>query len=245
MDRVIRLTTRVSPEIEMKGLYAMKAISFVVCTLVAVLAVSPAPAGEAPDAAPVAGPLPAIPNTPAAVEGLVYASKFTLEEGFTYYWFNAGTGEGCQERLTVDSGWLLVLKVDPKFVAPRQLAQPVLYVGDMTAERLNIGYRSGHVVAIVPGDVDLKTAPIYFGTPDLPERVDSEKAAAELNNATAAEIRPFSDDAVESANRRGGDTRSFQNKAEMLQLVVDLLKQYSPMEKELIATLVPTPVSAD
>ena len=94
----------------------------------------------------LAGP-PAVPATPAAVDGVLYARTFTLDEGFQFQWNN--------EQAEVKTGTLLVLKVNPDLVFPRQMAEPVLYVGDQTAERINHGYESGHVIAIVPGEVDL------------------------------------------------------------------------------------------
>ena len=47
----------------------------------------------------------------------------------------------------------------------------MLFVGTQTARRVNPHPVSGHVVAIVPGDFALEEAPIYFGTPQLPERI--------------------------------------------------------------------------
>jgi hypothetical protein len=132
-----------------------------------------------------------------------------------------------------------VLEVDRSFVVPRQVAVPVLYVGDKTAEPLNIGYRSGHVVAIVPGDVDLKKAPIYFGTPDLPERVDGKMAKAELDKAKAADIKPFTVKVIKAAMDRGGEAQNHGNKTALLRHVAELLKQYSPVEKQLIAIFAP------
>ncbi len=217
----------------------MKTVSFIACLLASFAMVGIAAADDAKPAPPVVGVAPAVPATPAVVKGIVHARQFTLDEGYKFCWFNAATEEGCHERLEVSSGWLLVLKVDPKFVVPRQIAEPVLYVGDKTVERLNIGYRSGHVVAIVPGDVDLKKSPIYFGTPELPERITAEKARAELSGAVAANIKPFSVKKVEAAKVRGGDAGSFKNKTALLRHVAKLLERYSPVEKDLIACFAP------
>lgn len=220
----------------------MKTMSFIACLLASLVMVGIAAADDTKPAPPVDGALPAVPDTPAVVKDVVYARQFTLDEGYNFCWFNAATEEGRHEHLKVSSGWLLVLKVDPKFVVPRQMAEPVLYVGDKTAERLNIGYRSGHVVAIVPGDVDLKKTPIYFGTPDLPERITAVKAKAELSNALAADIKPFSKKQVETATNRGGEAQSFKDKTALLRQVAELLEQYSPLEKSLIACFAPAEV---
>ena len=95
------------------------------------------------------------PPTPAAIDEVVYARSFELDQGYKFEWR--------KEQPLVKKGVILVLKVDPDLVYPRQIAEPVLYVGDQTAERVNIGYKSGHVVAIVPGEVDLNKAMIWFG----------------------------------------------------------------------------------
>ena len=169
---------------------------------------------------------PAIPSTPAAVDGLVYARTVTLESGFTYVW-NA-------EKPTVTTATLLVLRVDPDLVFPRQVAEPVLYVGDHTAQRINAGHQSGHVVALVPGEVDLATAPIWFGTPDFPHRVDVAMAKAERSLAGQAGIKPFSPEKVEAAVTRSGERLNAVDMKELLRTeVAELILEYSPQESHL------------
>ena len=77
---------------------------------------------------------PPIPPVPAAVD-LVYAAPFTLQQGFRSDWRN--------DRPIVTGGYLMVLRVNPNLVYPRQVSQPVLYAGVQTAERINVGYTSG------------------------------------------------------------------------------------------------------
>ena len=216
----------------------MKTISLVVSSLALaslamvsmVNAQEPATSSETPSAVE---PLPAIPATPAAVDDLVYARKFTLQEGYKFRW--------CSEKPNVASGYLLVLKVNPDLVFARQLAEPVLYVGEQTAERLNNGYPSGHVVAIAPGVTDLAKALMWFGTPELPERVDAEMVQAELALAKAAGVEPFSAEKIEAALARGGEELTGPNVADVLRVAADLVRQYSPAEEELAKTLVPGP----
>ena len=62
--------------------------------------------------------------------------------------------------------------MNPDVTWPRQVAEPILYVGDRTAQFAKIGYPADRIVVIVPGTLDLHAAPIWFGTPELPERVD-------------------------------------------------------------------------
>ncbi len=103
---------------------------------------------------------PEVPSTPAAVDGILLAQPFTLDEPYEFAWQ--------AEHPMVSSGMILVLEVNPDLVLPRQTLEPVLYVGNSTAERVNNGYPSGKVVAIVPGTVNLASAPIWFGEPALP-----------------------------------------------------------------------------
>jgi peptidoglycan hydrolase-like protein with peptidoglycan-binding domain len=215
----------------------MKTITLVVSTLaLASLAmVSMASAGE-PVTSPPPNPYavespPAVPDTPAAVEGIIYARKFTLENGYTFDW--------SKERPVVTSGYLLVLKVDPDLVFPRQVAEPVLYVGAQTAQRVNHGFPSGHVIAIAPGDVDLTKALIWFGTPELPERVDTNEAKAELNLAKAAGIKPFSKAEVDAAQAQASEELKGANVVDVLRVAADLIRQYAPEEQHIAETRVP------
>ena len=180
-------------------------------------------------AAVVAAP-PQMPATPAPVQDIVFAQPFTLDQGEVSTWR--------AERPMVTSGYILVLKVNPDLVYPRQSAEPVLYVGDTTAERLNVGYRSGHVVAVVGADItgddamDLSKVKIWFGTPELPERVDANRIAQESALADAAGIQPFSADKIGDLLAQN-DTLSEPTKAGILNEVASLIRRFSPQEEEL------------
>ncbi len=200
----------------------MKRWNWIILMMVATMAVPPLTAFSVP---------PAIPSTPAAVEELVYARPFTLQEGYTSDW--------SRERPIVTSGVLLVLKVNPDLVYPRQVAEPVLYVGDRTAERMNVGFRSGYVIAIVPGHVDLTEAPIWFGTPELPERVDAERIRSERALADSARIKPFGPGKIHGALARGGNRLEVGDRTGLLRQVVPLIVKYSPAEKSLAESLAP------
>ena len=212
----------------------MKTIAFVVSTLaLASWAAAQTGSGEksagepaATRALPVPEAIPEIPATPAAVDGIVYARKFSLEKGYQFNW--------CKETPIVRSGYLLVLKVNPDLVYPRQRAEPVLYVGSQTAQRINHGYESGHVIAIVPGNPDLEKALIWFGTPDLPERVDDAKIKAEHALAEKAGIKPLSAEKIREALAKGGKRLEVADLAALLRdQVADLVLEYSPQEKQL------------
>jgi len=200
---------------QLKGTETMK--RFICISLMVVVAVAfstSVPAG------------PPVPSTPAAADDILYARPFTLEKGYEFDW--------SKERPLLTKGTILVLKVNPDLVHARQAAEPVLYVGSRTAERVNIGHRSGRVIAIVPGHIDLSAMPIWFGTPELPERVDGNMIRAEKAQANAAGIEPFEADKVKAALARGGEMLKAADRDSLRPHIAALLLQYSPVEKELI-----------
>jgi hypothetical protein len=180
-------------------------------------------------AAVVAAP-PQLPATPAPVQDIVFAQPFTLDQGEVSNWR--------AERPNITSGYIIVLKVNPDLVYPRQSAEPVLYVGDTTAQRLNVGYRSGHVVAVVGAELtgeqamDLSKVKIWFGTPELPERVDANRIAQESALADAAGIKPFSADKIGDLLAQN-ETLSEPSMAGILNEVASLIRRFSPQEEEL------------
>jgi hypothetical protein len=182
---------------------------------------------------------PPVPPTPAGVDQVVYARPFVLHDGFRFDW--------CKEPLEVTKGTILVLKVNPDLVTPRQTEEPVLYVGNQTAMRLNHGNESGYVIAIVPGEVDLTKDPIWFGTPGLPERVDNATVKAEREKADKAGIKPLSAEKAQAARDKGGARINAPDMSALLRTTLaELVEQYSPQEKRLAeAWRVPTVKPAD
>ncbi len=177
---------------------------------------------------------PPVPSTPAAVEELVYARPFTLKQGYAFEW--------CKERTPVREGYVLVLKVDPDLVYPRQSLEPVLYVGDHTAQRVNSGYQSGYVIAVVPAasgrlpetdrsaHAQLHSAPIWFGTPELPERVDTSIIRRERAKAEAAGVKPFARAVVAAALEKGGPRLEVKDRYELGSEMAALVRTYAPQE---------------
>ena len=182
----------------------------------------------------LASAAPPPPATPAPVLEIVSARAFALEEEAEHLWR--------KEKPRFRSGYLLVLEVDPALVVPRQRLEPVLYVGRQTAERVNQGARSGFVVAIVPGVLDdpadpayldLEQATMWFGTPDLPERVDRETLERERRAAEAAGARPFAAGRVRAALARGGAPLEAKSRYELLRAAALLIKEHALDETEL------------
>jgi hypothetical protein len=184
---------------------------------------------------------PALPAvTPVGGVDILYAQPFTTDVPWTHTWR--------AEQPKVQAGWVLVLAVDPNLVVPRQSAEPILFVGDQTAERVNQGDQSGHVIAIVPAPLDasgavafdLSHAPIYFGAPGLPEQVTAAKAKAELDAAVQRGI------AAPTAQTLANVTKpqvAFTNDWELHAFCSDLIQTWSPQETDLIATLRVQPLS--
>ena len=163
------------------------------------------------------------PATPAPVKQILFAQPFTLETPFINTF--------SKEREKVSSGVLIVVEVDPALVIPRNTLEPVLYAGNVTVQRLNHGERSGRVIGIVPGSINLATAPIWFGTPELPERVTQSTVQYERGLAEKAGVRAFPSTRLSSIQR---PVVAAKDLATLLRTVAaDLIYQYSPQEKEL------------
>lgn len=176
---------------------------------------------------------PALPAvTPVGGVTLIAARPFTLQVPYVHDWR--------AERPQVQGGMLLVLGVDPDLVHPRQTLEPVLYVGDQTAERVNAGHESGHLIAIVPAPLDasgqvaldLSAAPIFFGAPALPEQVDAATVAAELAAARARGILPPAPEQVATALQ---PQVPFHDAYDVRVYAADLIEAWSPTEIDLVA----------
>lgn len=164
-----------------------------------------------------------MPSTPAGVKDILYARPFTLQTPYRNDW--------SKERALVSTGTLVVLDVDPALVVPRNALEPVLYAGNVAVQRLNHGDQSGRVIGIVPGNVDLATTPIYFGTPQLPERVTESSARAERARAERAGVRPLGAERIASVLKPA--VRAMDLAALLRDVAAELVYQYSPQEKEL------------
>ena len=139
-------------------------------------------------AAPVALPSAAEGYEPVAVERVVALQPFRLEVPHAWRW--------ARDRDAITEGVLVTLQVDPELARPRQTESPVLYADAAPVERLNGGYPSGCVIAIIPGAHDpasLGATRLYFGPPGLPERIDEDEGRAALAAAVAAGVLPVSE----------------------------------------------------
>ena len=163
------------------------------------------------------------PITPAPVRNLLFAQPFTLETPFTNTF--------SKERERISNGVLIVVEVDPALVIPRNTLEPVLYAGNAAVQRLNHGEGSGRVIGIVPGTLNLATAPIWFGTPELPERVTQNTIQYERGLADRAGVRAFPQARLASIQRPAIAAKDL---ATLLSTVAaNLIYEYSPQEKQL------------
>lgn len=164
--------------------------------------------------------------TPAPVVDVALIHPFTLRDGFAYDWR--------QERPLIKNGLIVVLKVNPDLVLPRDAAEPILYAGTTTAQRLNQGDASGYVIALVPEELNLAQQPLWFGSAGLPEWANATTIRAERAKADGAGIRPF------EASRVQGVTKERLQANDLAALlrdrVADVLLTYSPQERALAET---------
>lgn len=160
---------------------------------------------------------------PRPVIDIVHVQPFRLRQSFEYDWR--------RERPDVRSGLLVVFKVDPDLVTPRNALEPVLYAGNHTVQRLNHGNESGFVIGIIPEQIDLSREPVWFGPPNLPERIDSEMIAAERARAERLGISALESIDIQSRTR---DPVVASDLTTLLrEQAAELVLEFSPQEKRL------------
>jgi len=180
--------------------------------------------------------IPAVPaDTLASEVALVYAQPFVLDKAFNHAW--------SAEQRAYSAGMLLVIEVEDRaLIQSRQVYEPVLYAGAQTAEKINVGADSGHLVIVVPADLaadgsvdlDLGTTPIFFGDPALPEQVTAEIVQSEFDRAVARGLGGPSASQIAAAMQ---PMVSFPDQGELHFYASNLIEAYSPQEVDLVAGL--------
>ena len=159
-----------------------------------------------------------------AVHGLLFAEPFRLAQPYAHTWRS--------ERPQVREGWLLVLEVERDLVVPRQLAEPVLFVGAQTAERVNQGDVAGRLVVIVPGALDPAADPAWFGAPMLPERVFAATVAGELAGARRAGVPALALAPATRPDALGHPRLELADRTALERHAAELVRVWAPEERE-------------
>lgn len=179
----------------------------------------------------IAGPAPRAEG--GDVRALVAAVPFELEVPWTHVWR--------AEQPRVQSGWMLVLEVDPEKVRPTELAQPVLCAGRETVERLNHGHDSGRVVALLPTTAvnsdALVGTPFFFAAPALPESFGARAIERELAAAEARGARSFTPEELAVARARGGAPIYLHDRVELDRLAAQWILEHAPTEHDRAAQM--------
>lgn len=163
-----------------------------------------------------------IPATPVAAEALLLARPFRLDRPFTY--------RHDSSRRKVTEGLVLVVRADPELLRPRDGLEPLLLVGEGTAQPASRGFPEGVLVVLVPDLIDLHDAPVWFGSPELPERATPGRIAREVAEARAAGVRPFPSVDVQAALLAGGETLRAPSLDELGIYCFELVRRFAPDE---------------
>ena len=164
--------------------------------------------------------LPPIPATPAPILKLVAARPFIADEALGYRWDHS--------QAPSRRGWLLVIEADPGLVAIRQLAEPNLVVGEHLAVRAGRPSPEGRALYLVPADVDLARAPIFFGAAKLPEEVSADDVQQAVDLAREAHLIAPSPSEVAAALAAGGAEIHIQSFADLRAASDDLRARFIP-----------------
>lgn len=158
------------------------------------------------------------------VYDIAYVLPFTVEQPFIHNW-RAKTAYFHQ-------GTLAVLKVNRELVQPKNGLEPVLYAGDQTAQRLSQGDESGFVLALIPEQVDLSSIPVWFGAPELPERITADHIKKEKSILASKKVPPFDRGKITAVSR---DSVTTKDLAELLrEYAAELIMEFSPQEEHLV-----------
>lgn len=161
---------------------------------------------------------------PAPADDLIYARRFALTKGYRWGWRD--------NEPEIDVGIIIVLRVDPELVIPRNSLGPILYAGDQMVQALNFGHKSGNVIGIIPGEVDLLQTPIWFGLPEVPANVNTKSIQAQRVLAQEVGIQAFSREKIERATR--AQVQSPDLASLLRGEIADLILEYAPEESDLV-----------
>lgn len=172
---------------------------------------------------------PPLPALPAPVDAVAFVQPFTLEEPYQTEWR--------KDEVMVREGWLVVLRADAALLYPRQVEDAILFAGEHTVQRVNNGFASGALVAIVPASHDkagaiipLAETPIWFGGKGLPEQVDAARIDDERTAAERAGIRLLPPIAAEAAAQ--GKPLALRDRTQLMAEAAKLVDRMAPDESQ-------------
>ena len=168
---------------------------------------------------------------PTGVTRLIRAVPFRLAEPYTHYYRS--------DQPAVSEGWIVVLGVSPDLVRPTNGFQPVLYAGlaqgTQTLERINQGHIDGVSIALLAGDIDdpagLADTPIWFGAPELPERLTTPMIDAETERIEKLDVFTVTENALRSAEPVP-NALELPDRTTLEETAAELIIQYAPSERE-------------
>ncbi|MCP3982041.1 MAG: hypothetical protein GY716_22275 [bacterium] len=169
--------------------------------------------------------LPRVPELPAAIERLVWARPFVVEDGYR---------PGADGRSLFSHGTFAVVRVDSALLLPVQSNQAKLFSSAGPAHRMNLGYPGTHLVLLIPGAVDPASTRLWL---DAVERLDAAGVLASRRRAQRRGLGGVAEAEVRSALAAGGEPLVVEDTAELLKRVASLVERYSPHEKRLIRSL--------
>ena len=117
------------------------------------------------------------------VQGIEWARSFSLDEA-TEFPMRA-------DHPTIQSGWMVAVRLSAEPAPVRQIEQPVLYIGEWPVRVLK-RTPDGCVMGWIPSET-LLNEPVYLGPITPPERVTASEAAATKADAPPASWRADAD----------------------------------------------------
>ena len=165
---------------------------------------------------------------PKSVSDLVLVRPFTVKKPMSFV-------VGGKTR-KVTEGYVLVIKAHLGLLEPRNAPDYLLFVGDAVGQKVNSGYKDGHVIVITP-KLDLSKAPLWFGSREIPNRLTPSRVAFERKAAERVGVRPFDKKVVEKARQRGGERLLAADLNELWYETVPLILEYAPAEKEMAKSM--------
>jgi hypothetical protein len=178
------------------------------------------------------------PHGPRAILGLRWARAFTLERAAPQRFLADGS--------SFLAGWLVVLQAQSELCLPRQEPEPILMFGAQPALRVNHGWPSGHIVAILPHDAGRAQALfeelLFLSEPGVSDQLGAGDWQARVRRAQQAGLSPLEAGSVQLALQRGGAPLVLTDEEQLWQAAAGLVLLWSPDERELAeAFLLPAP----